>query len=77
MRKNPHVRICGGLGSATTLVYPTGQCRRSSTFGGADELDVQQLSEQLSVHTQKTPPAGVCAERHLRLPRPYREAETQ
>ena len=21
MRKNPHVRICGGLGSATTLVY--------------------------------------------------------
>ena len=24
MRKNPHVRICGGLGSATTLVYPTG-----------------------------------------------------
>ena len=23
MRKNPHVRICGGLGSATTLVYPT------------------------------------------------------
>ena len=26
MRKNPHVRICGGLGSATTLVYPTA-CR--------------------------------------------------
>ena len=23
MRKNPHVRICGALGSATTLVYPT------------------------------------------------------
>ncbi len=23
MRKNPHVRICGGPGSATTLVYPT------------------------------------------------------
>ena len=23
MRKNSHVRICGGLGSATTLVYPT------------------------------------------------------
>ena len=23
MRKDPHVRICGGLGSATTLVYPT------------------------------------------------------
>ena len=25
MRQNPHVRICGGLGSATALVYPTGQ----------------------------------------------------
>ena len=24
MRKNPHVRICGGLGSVTALVYPTG-----------------------------------------------------
>ena len=23
MRQNPHVRICGGAGSATTLVYPT------------------------------------------------------
>ena len=28
MRKNPHVRICGGLGSATTLVYPTATRRR-------------------------------------------------
>ena len=28
MRQNPHVRICGGPGSATTLVYPTaGRCR--------------------------------------------------
>ena len=25
MRQNPHVRICGGPGSATTLVYPTSQ----------------------------------------------------
>ena len=24
MRQNPHVRICGGPGSATTLVYLTG-----------------------------------------------------
>ena len=29
MRKNPHVRICGGLGSATTLVYPTPDMRRA------------------------------------------------
>ena len=27
MRQNPHVRICGGPGSATTLVYPTLQSR--------------------------------------------------
>ena len=27
MRQNPHVRICGGPGSATTLVYPTGTGR--------------------------------------------------
>ena len=26
MRQNPHVRICGGPGSATTLVYPTSPC---------------------------------------------------
>ena len=29
MRQNPHVRICGGPGSATTLVYPTGVERRA------------------------------------------------
>ena len=28
MRQNPHVRICGGPGSATTLVYPTTLGRR-------------------------------------------------
>ena len=27
MRQNPHVRICGGPGSATTLVYPTAPTR--------------------------------------------------
>ena len=27
MRQNPHVRICGGPGSATTLVYPTALIR--------------------------------------------------
>ena len=29
MRQNPHVRICGGPGSATTLVYPTSLGRRA------------------------------------------------
>ena len=33
MRQNPHVRICGGPGSATTLVYPT------ATWAQAQELE--------------------------------------
>ena len=36
MRKNPHVRICGGLGSATTLVYPTPE--RPAGCPGSDRL---------------------------------------
>ena len=38
MRQNPHVRICGGPGSATTLVYPTKGYRR--IFSRFDKLDV-------------------------------------
>ena len=34
MRQNPHVRICGGLGSATTLVYPTTVSREVRRHGG-------------------------------------------
>ena len=30
MRQNPHVRICGGPGTATTLVYPTSLRERHS-----------------------------------------------
>ena len=30
MRQNPHVRICGGPGSATTLVYPTPRRRQGA-----------------------------------------------
>ena len=35
MRQNPHVRICGGPGSATTLVYPTAirPCTAQGAFG--------------------------------------------
>ena len=36
MRQNPHVRICGGPGSATTLVYPTGIERRVTTHSGME-----------------------------------------
>ena len=32
MRQNPHVRICGGPGSATTLVYPTASHRRAVVY---------------------------------------------
>ena len=35
MRQNPHVRICGGPGSATTLVYPTA-IDLDSQFDGGD-----------------------------------------
>ena len=31
MRQNPHVRICGGPGSATTLVYPTAGSPRETS----------------------------------------------
>ena len=34
MRQNPHVRICGGPGSATTLVYPTARGRAEDAAGG-------------------------------------------
>ena len=38
MRKNPHVRICGGLGSATTLVYPTDQRRHVGLSRAGDQV---------------------------------------
>ena len=46
---NPHVRICGGPGSATTLVYPTKQVRElqiqegpvpGPLLGGAEDRTV-------------------------------------
>ena len=42
MRQNPHVRICGGPGSATTLVYPTSQDWRAQ-FGSAPPRPVPCL----------------------------------
>ncbi len=40
MRQNPHVRICGGPGSATTLVYPTvsGRGRRPTDVGASGAI---------------------------------------
>ena len=58
MRQNPHVRICGGPGSATTLVYPTvhrprllsdnGPCYVSGEL--ADYLETHQIA-----HTRGAP----------------------
>ena len=40
MRQNPHVRICGGPGSATTLVYPTATSDNDSAVRAAMAVDV-------------------------------------
>ena len=60
MRQNPHVRICGGPGSATTLVYPTEPDPSVWTPGtrppwrGYDTLHelLQTLRPCLSRHTE-------------------------
>ena len=54
MRQNPHVRICGGPGSATTLVYPTGQYRDGSLElasgpEGIDQRDMRHPAVALTV----------------------------
>ena len=43
MRQNPHVRICGGPGSATTLVYPTTDRRQRRRDSDHDLLDDRRL----------------------------------
>ena len=40
MRQNPHVRICGGPGSATTLVYPTAPKREGEMLTASRERGV-------------------------------------
>ena len=46
MRQNPHVRICGGPGSATTLVYPT-----EFQPGVRREANVIELQRQIPIDT--------------------------
>ena len=48
MRQNPHVRICGGPGSATTLVYPTSD-------GGGDLLLGKSSSGRASPRVGASP----------------------
>ena len=50
MRQNPHVRICGGPGSATTLVYPTVEgcvSAVASAKAAPSGLGRAQLAEEL------------------------------
>ena len=72
MRQNPHVRICGGPGSATTLVYPTnlkqdmpGEIRRIAAFLDIpiDERQWEAILEHCSfdymkVNATKSVPLG-------------------
>ena len=66
MRQNPHVRICGGPGSATTLVYPTaGETARFQPFHKRRptrarlpirELHAQHLAPALLVDPERNEP---------------------
>ena len=60
MRQNPHVRICGGPGSATTLVYPT--IKSPQVTPGYDE-HMSPLQDLLASAVELDPvvddPAGV------------------
>ena len=68
MRQNPHVRICGGPGSATTLVYPTprgGQVGADGeVFGVLEEaLAGRILAEPVGEAGHGVEPAPVDGER--------------
>ena len=58
MRQNPHVRICGGPGSATTLVYPTGgRCQQHRTTLGPNQVaDSKNGSELVAEEATKKVP---------------------
>ena len=60
MRQNPHVRICGGPGSATTLDYPTRPC------GALLGKDPTKHSEKRSHALQFQGPAEVVHEQTMR-----------
>ena len=64
MRQNPHVRICGGPGSATTLVYPTGRWREG--ISAREFLSSSLAPEDRAVLAE--------FEQHMRRYRDYRDA---
>ena len=64
---NPHVRICGGPGSATTLVYPTAsrrhrrlaaaEIRRCQRFSDPPRMRERCLTKPLDLGRHKSPPS--------------------
>ena len=52
MRQNPHVRICGGPGSATTLVYPTRSSARDYTILAVKEIGRRRWKKMYGYHGQ-------------------------
>ena len=70
MRQNPHVRICGGPGSATTLVYLTWDTAER-LFGGAPMTFESQRGRMNTRNPIDEAYAAV--RRHVqRLPRQHR-----
>ena len=55
MRQNPHVRICGGPGSATTLVYPTIDWKEVETG-----ISVLPAPEGTLIHLRAAERAKLC-----------------
>ena len=75
MRQNPHVRICGGPGSATTLVYPTldlcnNACAGKARSRGTRCRDVifETLFETLWVSNPIRPRSAASRNRVMRGP---------
>ena len=56
MRQNPHVRICGGPGSATTLVYPTVLTRWARLRPRRSSFQTTSTSPFRSARTQLSSP---------------------
>ena len=64
MRQNPHVRICGGPGSATTLVYPTADLggvhnpRERMILGRRSVSDLRSNSSSDCLHSPASSPCS-------------------
>ena len=71
MRQNPHVRICGGPGSATTLVYPT--TGRHRLYRGGHRQATAALHRAVIVRMQFHTPTLNYVERRTAEGRPKRE----